>query len=413
MKAIGALVVVAALGAGAYVYATRGHAVHGPQVATYVVKKEPFVRRVVADGNLQSTKATPILTPDDGGMGPMKIAWLADDGTAVKKGDIVVKFDPSDAERRLRDGNADLASAAARLAEESVKSRAAIDDSVTDADLAGEDLEQTRRFQAKDAEIYSRNQIIESEVDATLAGQKQDHAQAAKAIEARRSASNEAVIAVDKAKAELSISHAKAALANMQVAAPNDGVFVLERNWRGQPRKVGDQMMPGQAVAEIPLLAEMEAEVYVLEIDGAGLAEKQPAEVAVEAKPGVTFHGSVKRVDKLAQPRANGSPVQYFGVTIALDKTDPAIMKPGQRVQATLELDREDAIVVPLQAVITKEARSIVYRKTATGFAPVPVELGAATAGRVVITKGLAPGDEIALRDPTQTAADGSGGSAR
>ncbi len=173
-------------------------------------------------------------------------------------------------------------------------------------------------------------------------------------------------------------------------------------------------MMPGQAVAEIPVLSSMEAEVYVLEIDGSGLTEKQAADVVIEARPEVTFHGAIKRVDKLAQPRQNGSPVQYFGVTIALDKTDATVMKPGQRVQATLVLDQEDAIVVPIQAVITKEAKSIVYRKTATGFEPVTVELGAATAGRVVIKKGLGDGDAIALRDPTAKLDDsGSGGSAK
>ncbi|HEX4452839.1 MAG TPA: HlyD family efflux transporter periplasmic adaptor subunit [Kofleriaceae bacterium] len=411
-----AIGVVAALGAGAYAFVTRDHARAGETVATYTAKKEQFVRRVTAEGNLQSVKATPILTPQNSGYGPMKIAWLAPDGSAVKSGDVVVKFDPSDSERRLRDGKSDLDSANARLAEENIKSKNAVNDSETDSDLAGDELEQTRRFQAKDAEIFSRNQIIESEVDADLAGEKQTHAQQAQTIEKRRSQSNAAVIVVDKAKAELAIDHANKALASMQVGAPNDGVFVLERNWRGQPRKVGDQMMPGQAVAEIPLLSSMEAEVYVLEIDGSGLTEKQSAEVVIEARPGAIYHGTIKLVDKLAQPRQNGSPVQYFGVTITLDKTDPAAMKPGQRVQATLVLDQEDAIVVPRQTVFTKEAKSIVYRKTETGFEPITVELGAATAGRVVIKRGLSDGDEIALRDPTAKLDDtgsGAGGSAK
>jgi HlyD family secretion protein len=408
------VVVLAGLGAGAYAVATREHASERDPVATYTVKKEKFVRRVTAEGNLQAVKATPILTPQNSGYGPMKIAWLATDGSAVKKGDIVVKYDPSESEKRLRDGKADLDSANARLAEENIKSRTAVADSQTDADLAGDELEQTRRFQAKDAEIFSRNQIVESEVDADLAGEKQRHAQQAEGIEQRRSRSNAAVIVVDKAKAERAIAHAKTALASMQVVAPNDGVFVLERNWRGQPSKVGDQMMPGQAVAEIPVLSAMQAEVYVLEIDGSGLTEKQAADVVIEARPERTFHGAIKLVDKLAQPRANGSPVQYFGVTIALDKTDPAVMKPGQRVQATLVLDQEDAIVVPIQAVFTKESKSIVYRRTVTGFEPVPVELGAATAGRVVIKSGLHDGDAIALRDPTAKAdATGSAGSGR
>jgi hypothetical protein len=115
------------------------------------------------------------------------------------------------------------------------------------------------------------------------------------------------------------------------------------------------------------------------------------------------YGGKIRLVDKLAQPRQPGSPVQYFGVAIALDQTDRDVMKPGQRVRATLVLDQANAIVVPRQAVIDKDGKTIVYRKAAAGFVPVTVELGAATSGRVVIAKGLAAGDVIALRDPTQT----------
>jgi cobalt-zinc-cadmium efflux system membrane fusion protein len=93
--------------------------------------------------------------------------------------------------------------------------------------------------------------------------------------------------------------------------------------------------------------------------------------------------------------------VQYFSVVIALDKTDRAAMKPGQRVHATLVTEAVAAIVVPRQAVSEKDGRSIVYRRGDHGFAPVTVALGAATPGRVAILSGLAPGDVIALRDPT------------
>ncbi len=408
------VVVLAALGVGGYVLGFRGHAAASPSVATYTVRKQKFVRHVTADGNLKAVKSAELSAPRQGGpFGPMKIAWLAPDGTTVKQGDVVVKFDPSDSQKRLIDGTSDLESADARLAEEAVKSRAAVADSEADADLATVELEQTKRFQAKDKTIFSRNQIIEAEVDAKLADAKEQHATQTERLEKRSTTSNAAVIIVDKQKAQLAIDHANKALASMQVTAPNDGIFVIARDWQGHLRKVGQQIMPGQNVAEIPLLDQMEAVVYVLEVDGSGLTEKQPADVVVEAHPELTFHGKIKLVDKLAQPRQNGSPVQYFAVTIALDKTDRDVMKPGQRVSATLVLDQEDALVVPRQAVFDKDSKTIVYRKTATGFEPVTVEIGAATAGRVVIKSGLHDGDDIALRDPTETLdALGSAGSA-
>ena len=404
-KTILAVLVLGALGLGVghLLRGGSGSAAATPDVATFTVTKSKFTRRVAADGNLRAVKATPVAAPQAGNLGGLKIAWVATDGTLVKKDEVLVKFDPSDPEKQLRDGEADRAKADAQLRSETIKSKAAVADRETDAALAKDELDRTRKFQSKDEMVFSRNQIIESQIDEQLANKKEEHAEETKQIEGKRSRSNTAVIAVERKKADLAVTHASQALQKMQILAPHDGIFVMKRNWRGELPKLGDMVWPGQPVGEIPLLDDMEAEVYVLEVDGAGLVEKQPAEVVVEARPDQTFHGKIRVVDKLAQPRDQGSPVNYFGVTIALDTTDKAIMKPGQRVRATLVLDQEDAIVVPRQAVFEKDGKPIIYKQTDTGFAATSVEVGVASAGRVVIKKGLAEGDRIALRDPTRT----------
>src|SRR5262249_50858230 len=144
-----------------------------------------------------------------GSFGPVKIAWLAPDGSRVKAGEVVVRFDPTDPEKQLRDGEADLDSANAKLHKETIKSQAAVRDRQTDASLAADELDKTRKLQAKDEMIFSRNQIIESQIDEKLAGAKQDHATSAEKIERSLSQSNAAVIAVERQKAELAITHAK------------------------------------------------------------------------------------------------------------------------------------------------------------------------------------------------------------
>ena len=61
--------------------------------------------------------------------------------------------------------------------------------------------------------------------------------------------------------------------------------------------RVGDQLWPGQGVADIPLLDEMEVEVFELEIDANGLKEGQPAEVTIEARPGQVWPGKIRLVE--------------------------------------------------------------------------------------------------------------------
>lgn len=410
-KVLVTLVVLAAIGGGAWAGWKRFTRAAAPaEVPTVVLAPERFVRKLTAEGAFRAVKATPLAVPrgNDGG-GPMKLAWLADDGAEVKAGEVVVRFDQTDPERQLRDGQADLAMADAKLTQEQVKSKAAVAGRDRTADLAAQELERTRTFQQKDQQIFSRNQIVESEIDEKLAGARQEHAQDVKQIERSLSSSKAGLIGVERQKAQLAIAHARSALERMEIRAPHDGILVLRRGWRGAVPRVGEQMWPGQSVAEIPILDAMEAEVFVLEVDASGLEVGQPAEVTIEARPGQVFPGKIRLVDKLAKPRIGKSPVQYFAVVIELATTDRALMKPGQRVQAVLTLADEDALVVPRQAVINRGEENVVYRRGPKGFEAVKVVLGAATPGRVVVKEGLAAGDRIALRDPTVSADDALG----
>ncbi len=154
-------------------------------------------------------------------------------------------------------------------------------------------------------------------------------------------------------------------------------------------------------MAEVPDLGAMEARVYVLEADAGGLVGGLPATVVVEAHPAIEYEAKIKKVDTLAKRRTGWIPVQYFGATLELATTDPAVMKPGQRVRAVLTLDgRTDAISIPRNAIFEKDGKKIVYKRSGAEFVPAEVTVGPAAVGRVVVEKGLAVGDEIALRDP-------------
>ena len=124
IRSVVALAIVAAIGVGVYfVFAGSSHA---DSIPTYRVERTSFVRRVHAEGNLRAVKSTPIAAPPGSARGPMKLAWLAPDGVKVKAGEVVVRFDPTDPEKQLRDGQADLQSAKAKLGSETIKGRAAV-----------------------------------------------------------------------------------------------------------------------------------------------------------------------------------------------------------------------------------------------------------------------------------------------
>jgi multidrug efflux pump subunit AcrA (membrane-fusion protein) len=382
--------------------ASATSATSGSNVPVATVEPHDFSRVVPAEGVLEAVRATPVSVPE-GAPGPFRIGWVAEDGVRVKAGDPVVRFDPSESEKELATAADELASARLKAEKERVHGLAEVGKLERDLALARAELEAARTFEKKDGLVFSRVEIVESEIDQDLARNRESHAQATRHGKETLSGKELELLGIDMRKAEARIRRARETLAALTVVAPHDGVLVLKRNWRGEPVRVGDSVWNRQALAEIPDLAGMEAEVYVLEADAGGLAPGKPATVTLESRPGDEHAARISRVDTLARPRFRGSPVQYFGVTLALDRTEPGVMKPGQRVRARLHLDeRSGALTVPRQAVFEREGRTVVYRRHGDGFEPVEVKLGPSGAGRVVIESGLRPGDAVALADPSR-----------
>lgn len=371
-----------------------------PEVPTLeVTRSEAFVRRVTAEGYLRAVEATPLTTPPDAQQ-PMKISWLAVDGIQVRAGDVVVRFDATEMQRELANSRDDVTAAQRQIERERELGGATGRRRDRTAALAGVELEMARDLQVDDERILSRNEIIETRIDAGLAQAKSDHARQVKEVEGAVSRSQRQVHDIARRQAQNGVQRAEQGLARLEIAAPQDGLLVLERDWRGNALRVGDTLWPGQKVAEIPRVSAMEAELYVLEADAGDLVVGLPAELVIEAYPEHVHAATLTKIDTLAKPRHQEVPVQYFAVTLSLPATDPATMKVGQRVRATLVLEQGDAIVVPRQAVFERDGRMFVHRQDGARFEEVEVKLGSSSAGRVVITEGLSEGDRIALRDP-------------
>jgi HlyD family secretion protein len=400
----GLILVAMALVAAAAVPALRafGGASAG-DVPVYRVERGDFVNRVHADGNLKAVDAT-LLGPPPEVTDALKIAWLAPDGSHVEEGEVVVRFDPSELEEELRSGEYERNTAESKIVQKEALERASRTNLERDAEIASLELDYAKKFQSKDARIFSRVQIIESEIDEELAGKKQAHAAEAGQVHEELVESELDLLTIERRQAEIRIDHAETGLQALEVRAPHAGIFVLKQ-WWGRMPEVGQTVWGGNAIAEIPKLDAMEAEVFVLEADAGGLEAGLPATVVIEAHPDEEYRATVKSVDALAQRRNRRVPVQYFRVTLELQATDPTVMKPGQRVRSVVALaELEDVVSVPRQAVFEEESKKIVYRRQDGGFKPIPVELGPSALGRVVIERGVSPGDTIALRDPTRPA---------
>lgn len=372
------------------------------EVPVHTVRRQLFRRMIVADGQLKPLRTTAIAVPPDVPYS-LRITWLATDGALVKKGDPLVRFDDTELQSKLLTAQSMEATAQAKKQKELILQGVSAQEHRRSVVAAQRDLAMLKTFQNRDPEIFARDRIIESEIDAQQQQAKASHAQGSERVERQLSEKKIGLIEVEADKAQVQIRRAEKGLRALSLSAPHEGIFTLRRPAPGEILRVGDQVTRSMSVGEIATVDPMEAEVFVLEAEAAGLVVGRRAELAIEAQPDRVFGGKVKLIEAVAKRLSSRSPSQYFGVTLTLDQTLPELMKIGQRVQARLFLDELQALVVPRPALHERQGSWVVYRRGADRrFVPVPVTLGPATAGLASITAGLNEGDEVALREPEQ-----------
>ncbi len=177
-------------------------------------------------------------------------------------------------------------------------------------------------------------------------------------------------------------------------------------SWRGggEPLEVGQLVRERQELIYLPTADLMKAEVQVHESNLDKLQIGQPAVITVDALQGRTFMGKVSRIAPL--PDANSMymnpDLKIYRTEIQIDGNQPDL-RTGMSCMADILIQQhEDAVYVPVQAVIRIDRQPSVYLRGGREFKPVPVEVGQDNNRMIQIISGLERGQEILLNPPLQ-----------
>jgi len=132
-------------------------------------------------------------------------------------------------------------------------------------------------------------------------------------------------------------------------------------------------------------------QVQLYEYESAGVRVDMLVAMSVEAYPGRIFHGRVAFVQPHMEMATRTLPVR-----LEFDNPELAL-KPGMFATAELRVPLGRQMVVPRDAVLDTGTRQLVFLVRQGGyFEPREVVIGARLGDRVVVLKGLTPGDTIA-----------------
>jgi HlyD family secretion protein len=385
------------------------------ELPTTRVKQGRVTLTVAARGELQGGNSEMLTAPMIGGT-DMAITTLREPGELVQPGDVVVQFDTTEQEFKLKEAEADLDEAQQQV----IKAEA--DSLATDEESQYAMV--NAQFDVKLAELEVRRNPLIAPIAARqneilLEAAKNRLRQASQDFTNKKTTSA-AGIAIQKAqenKAKVMADIARKNIENMTLKAKTGGYVNVQQNsnqnmiyWGMQlpPFQLGDTARAGMAVAQIPDLKSWEVSANVGELDRGHLTIGQKVTIRVVALAGKEFAGKVKNIGGTTGPPWD----RRFEAKIALDQAAPEL-RPGMTSNMVITIETLNNVLwIPSQALFESDGRNFVYARGPNGFVPHDVTLVRRSESQAVIS-GIKEGEIVAMSNPDQqlkTGAASSGG---
>jgi membrane fusion protein, heavy metal efflux system len=217
-------------------------------------------------------------------------------------------------------------------------------------------------------------------------------------VEARALPEKEAVAAAQQLRqAQLSFGVASSKLASLDITSKSENEFIVHAPRAG--RIVEKNVLPGQeltpgAQTALMLVADLST-VWVVadlfEADSDGVAPGVPARVTISSLPGLVIGGAVDMVSAVVDAERHTVPVR-----VRLDNS-AGRLKPNTYAKMQFQAATpEGSVEVAAGALVSDGSRQYAYVKDAAGhFARREVIAGAVREQRVVVFRGIAPGETV------------------
>lgn len=300
-----------------------------------------------------------------------------DVGTRVKKGDVLVVLDASEAALRL---------AAAKSTADQQRARLGLNGRGFDAEAvpdvkAAKEARDLAVIEAKRTETLAK----EGAVAQAVADQAKTNAERAEAAyEAARNGAKQGFAALKTAEAQAGLSGKN--LRDTKVLAPFDGAVQERRVSAGEFAGVG------RVVAIVVKDNPLRLKIDVPEAEIAGITQDARVTLRVSAFPGRDFEGTVKRIGAAVNSYSRTLPVE------AVVPNDQGTLRPGffVRAQVALSGEAKEVLLVPESALGTTGTNARVYVREGNRVLEKLVAVGRHVGDKVEIRGPVKAGDEVA-----------------
>ena len=281
-------------------------------------------------GTVEASRATTVVVPRLAGQTSftLVITALAEPGSHVKAGDLIVEFDPQEQLRTALDRQTELVDLNGQIAKKRAEhdvARAADETALAEAE---------RNVERAQLEVRKNDLVARVEAEKNTLALEEARARLVQLRETsglkRQAAAAELrILEIQHERAERALRYAEGNARLMRVEAPFSGLVVLKQIYQGSGYvevQEGQEVRAGAGIVDIVDPSAMQVRVRVPQSDVGLVAPGQPARVRLDAYPDLVFDGRVESLAPLGIASSRTPKVRSFTAIVAIHGTAPQLM---------------------------------------------------------------------------------------
>jgi HlyD family secretion protein len=371
---------------------------------TAAVKRGSFHQVLRLNGIVGAVESFSVIAPrlsgQTTGSGTMIVTKIVGNGAAVRKGDILVAFDPQAQLKNIMDRQAEYDGLL-----QQIRKKKADQDSAGIADetgLKGAEVDvQSALVEMRKNDLVPRNQ---SEINkSNLAEAEAELKQLKETFDLKRKAevADLKVLEIQLDRAARALEYAKGNVDRMAVRSTMDGIAVLNPVTRANRRmdpKEGDEMRPGAVVMQVVNPAAMKVSAPVNQVDVAQLHMGQSAEIRLDAYPDMVFPGKVERISAICTTNSDSKQIRFFSATISIQGKNPKLL-PDLTAAVDIHLTNlRDVLTLPRQAIVENAGQTSVEIVANGRTERRQIQIGPVNEFEAVVESGVPEGMRVSLQ---------------
>lgn len=367
------------------------------------VSKGLFRIDVTTAGELDAKNSVKILGPNGlrrAQIWQVKIDKIVDEGTEVEKGGFIASLDQSEIGDKIQKEQTDLQQTMSQFTQAKLDTALELRKARDELINLKYDIEE-KRIIFNQSQFEPPAEIKKAEINVEKAERAYNQATENYKLQKKKS-----IAQVEEASAKMmddqnQLNFLQKLAQEFTVVAPEPGMVIYTRNWRGQKNGVGSTISPWDPeVAKLPDLSKMVSKTYINEVDINTVKADQAVEIGLDAFPEKKLTGKVIEVANVGEQRPN-TDAKVFQLLIEINESDTTL-RPGMTTSNTIISGiMEDVLFVPVEALHSQgDSISFVYKKDGLSTIKQEVLLGESNSDEVIIMEGLEEKDVIFLSDP-------------